>query len=54
MKNITEHIQNRRSVRTFDGRELAETDIEKLVSFTQTIENPYELFTSCGEAKAKF
>ena len=43
MKNITEHIQNRRSVRTFDGRELAKTDIEKLASFAQTIENPYKI-----------
>ena len=43
MKNITEHIQNRRSVRTFDGRELAKTDIENLVSFAQTIENPYKI-----------
>ena len=43
MKNITEHIQNRRSVRTFDGRELAETDMENLASFAQTIENPYKI-----------
>lgn len=43
MKNITEHIQNRRSVRTFDGREIDKTDIERLASFTQTIENPYKI-----------
>ena len=33
MNNITEHIKNRRSVRTFDGRELVKTDIDKLTSF---------------------
>lgn len=43
MNNITEHIKNRRSVRTFDGRELSEADIEKMASFAQTIENPYKI-----------
>jgi len=43
MNNITEHIQNRRSGRTFDGRELSKADIEKLASFTNTIENPYKI-----------
>lgn len=43
MNNITEHIKNRRSVRTFDERVLAKTDIEKLASFANTIENPYKL-----------
>ncbi len=43
MNNITEHIRNRRSVRTFDGKELAKSDIEKLASFAQTIENPYKM-----------
>ena len=43
MNNITEHIQNRRSVRTFDGRKLSKADIEKLASFAQTIENPYKI-----------
>ena len=43
MSNITEHIQNRRSVRTFDERVLAKADIEKLASFTNTIENPYKI-----------
>ena len=43
MKNITELIQNRRSVRTFDGRELSKNDIENLASFAQTIENPFKI-----------
>ena len=43
MNNITEHIQNRRSVRTFDGREMRKDDIEKLESFAQTIDNPYKI-----------
>ncbi len=43
MNNIIEHIKNRRSVRTFDGRELSIADIEKLASFANTIENPYKI-----------
>ena len=43
MNNITEHIQSRRSVRTFDGREMRKPDIEKLASFAKTIENPYKI-----------
>ncbi len=43
MNNITEHIKNRRSVRTYDGRELDKSDIEKLTSFAKTIENPYKI-----------
>ena len=42
MNNITEHIRNRRSVRTFDGRELNKTDIETLTAFAKTIENPFK------------
>ncbi len=43
MNNITEHIRNRRSVRTYDGRELDKNDIEKLTAFAQTIENPFKI-----------
>ncbi len=43
MNNITEHIKNRRSVRTYDGRELDKNDIEKLISFAQSIENPFKI-----------
>lgn len=43
MNNITEHIKNRRSVRTFDGRELSKTDIDNLTAFAKTIENPYKI-----------
>ncbi len=43
MNNIKEHIRNRRSVRTYDGRGLDKNDLEKLTSFAQTIENPYKI-----------
>ena len=43
MNNISEHIKSRRSVRTFDGRELSKADVEKLVSFAKTIDNPYKI-----------
>ena len=43
MNNITEHIRNRRSVRTYDGKELDKNDIEKLTTFAQTIENPFKI-----------
>lgn len=41
MKQITDHIGKRRSVRTFDGQELREEDRAKLHSFIETIENPF-------------
>lgn len=41
MENITELVRNRRSVRTFDGREVNEDDLKKLASFMEKIENPY-------------
>lgn len=40
---FTKHIPNRRSVRTFDGRALNESDKEKLCSFMETIENPFDI-----------
>ena len=43
MNNIAEHIRNRRSVRTYDGRELAKNDMDKLTAFAQTIENPFKI-----------
>ena len=43
MNHITEHIRNRRSVRTYDGRELEKNDIEKLTAFAQKIENPFKI-----------
>ena len=43
MNNVAEHIKNRRSVRTFDGRELSKTDIDNLTAFAKTIENPYKI-----------
>ena len=43
MNNITKHIKTRRSVRTFDGRELTKEDINSLAEFAKTIENPYKI-----------
>lgn len=43
MYNIEKLVRQRRSVRTFDGRELTETDKEKLCTFIDTIDNPYRL-----------
>ena len=41
MEHIEERIHNRRSVRTFDGKEIRPEDLEKLSSFAKRIENPY-------------
>ncbi len=41
MKNIKEIVKNRRSVRTYDGRELTAEDRAKLGEFMNSIENPY-------------
>ena len=41
MENITELVRCRRSVRTFDGREVNEDDLKKLALFMEKIENPY-------------
>lgn len=43
MEGIAEHIRQRRSVRTFDGQELHERDRDRLCSFMETIENPYNI-----------
>ncbi|MCH5337439.1 MAG: nitroreductase [Acetatifactor sp.] len=43
MDNITETIRNRRSVRTFDGKEIIAEDMEKLSSFMAKIDNPYDI-----------
>ena len=41
MENIKEIIRNRRSVRTFDGKEISASDLDKLTAFLEGIENPY-------------
>ncbi len=43
MENITELICGRRSVRTYDGRNISEADKEKLSSFMTDIANPYNI-----------
>lgn len=53
MDHIEEHIRQRRSVRTFDGRELKEEDREKLRSFMEKIENPYGIPVSFKFMNAK-
>ena len=41
--DIMQIIKNRRSVRTFDGRELSSEDKDKLHSYIENIENPYKI-----------
>ncbi len=41
MENIKELVKNRRSVRTYDGRELSANDTKKLCEFMENIENPF-------------
>lgn len=43
MKNITEHIRKRRSVRTYNGKTLDTQTREQLEAFMATIENPYQI-----------
>ncbi len=43
MDNVSQLIRNRRSVRTYDGREISPEHKESLVSFMANIENPYNL-----------
>ncbi len=43
MEHITRSIQSRRSVRTFDGRQISPAEIQNLMAFMATIENPYKL-----------
>ena len=43
MEHIQELVRNRRSVRTFDGREVSAEDLEKLTSFMSKTDNPYEI-----------
>ena len=43
MDNIEKLVRERRSFRTFDGRELTAEDREKLCAFIETIDNPYGL-----------
>lgn len=41
--NIEELIRTRKSVRTFDGRKLEESDVKKLRDYIETINNPYDI-----------
>lgn len=43
MEHIQELVKGRRSVRTFDGREISAEDLERLSSFMSKIDNPYEI-----------
>ena len=43
MDNMEKLVRERRSVRTFNGRVLTETDKEKLCAYMETIDNPYGL-----------
>ncbi len=41
MENIKDLVKNRRSVRSYDGREVTAEDKAKLCDFMENIENPY-------------
>ena len=41
MENITKIVRGRRSIRTFDGKEVNMDDMNKLSLFMEKIENPY-------------
>ena len=43
MEHTTELIRSRRSVRTFDGKEVSTEDMDKLTSYMSKIDNPYEI-----------
>ena len=43
MEHIAELVKSRRSVRTFDGREVDAEDLQKLSSFMDDLDNPYEI-----------
>ena len=41
--SILEVIRSRRSVRTFDGTERRVEDVQKILEFAETVENPYDI-----------
>lgn len=43
MNNITDIIRSRRSVRTFDERDISSAEKESLKAFMATVENPYKI-----------
>lgn len=43
MKNIEELVRGRRSVRTYVEKEISAEDLEKLFSFIEQLENPYNI-----------
>ena len=42
MHNVSETIKNRKSVRTFDGREIEPETLEKLKEYAKNIANPLQ------------
>ena len=53
MEHVTELVRGRRSVRTYDGRDLSAEDLEKLSSFMAKLENPYGIPVECRLLDAK-
>lgn len=47
MENIEQLVRGRRSVRTYDGRDLSAEDLEKLSSFMAELKNPYGIPVEC-------
>lgn len=53
MKNVTELIKKRRSVRTYDGNTLDENTKDQLMSFAKSISNPFQIPVSIKFLDAK-
>ena len=47
MEHLTELIRSRRSVRTFDGKDLRAEDLNKLTAFMAELKNPYGIPVEC-------
>ena len=43
MSSITEHMRSRRSVRTYDSRAVDESTKEQLLSYADSIHNPFDI-----------
>lgn len=53
MENVTKYILERRSVRTFDEKEIEKDVIDKLLAFAENIENPFHVPVSFRILNAK-
>ena len=47
MENVEQLVRGRRSVRTYDGRDLSAEDMEKMSSYMAELKNPYGIPVEC-------